>query len=44
MDGPLEPIVKCLLLVSKGPPKPDVVCISIRPDDLIKFPMAPIEW
>jgi hypothetical protein len=43
-NGPLEPIVKCLLLVSKGPPKPDVVCISIRPDDLVKFPQAPVEW
>ena len=42
--GPVEQLVKCLLLVSKGPPKPDVVCISIRPDDLGKFPVAPVEW
>ena len=42
--GPTEPLVRCLLLVSKGPPKPDVVCVSMRPDDLEKFPVAPVEW
>lgn len=44
IGGPLEPLVRCLLLVSKGPPKPDSVCISIRPDDIGKFPLAPVEW
>ena len=43
-NGPLEQVVKCLLLVSKGPPRPDILCISIRPDDLVKFPEAPVEW
>jgi hypothetical protein len=43
-DGPMEALVKCLLLVSKGPPKPDIVCISIRHADIEKFPMAPVEW
>ena len=42
--GPLEPTVQCLILISKGPPKPDVVCISIDPSALHKFPMAPVEW
>jgi hypothetical protein len=42
--GPMEALVKCLLLVSKGPPKPDIVCISLRPADIEKFPMAPVEW
>ena len=41
---PREPLVRCIVLVSKGPPKPDVVVISIRPDDLEKFPKAPVEW
>jgi hypothetical protein len=41
---PLEQLVRCVVLISKGPPKPDVVIISIRPDDLEKFPRAPVEW
>jgi hypothetical protein len=42
--GPREPLRKCLILVSKGPPHPEIACISIRPADLDKFPMAPVEW
>ena len=43
-DGPSELLIKCLILVSKGPPRPEIACISIRPDDLEKFPLAPVEW
>jgi hypothetical protein len=43
-NGPSELLVKCLILVSKGPPRPEIACISIRPDDLEKFPLAPVEW
>ena len=41
---PPERVIKCLILVSKGPPQPEIACISIRPEDLDKFPMAPVEW
>jgi hypothetical protein len=41
---PPERLIRCIVLVSKGPPKPDVVIISIRPDDLEKFPTGPVEW
>jgi hypothetical protein len=44
LGGPAEPTVVCLVLISKGPPKPDVVCVSIDPAALHKFPMAPVEW
>ena len=43
-EGPVVHLVKCLILVSKGPPQPEIACISIRPEDLNKFPMAPVEW
>ena len=42
--GSSERLIKCLILVSKGPPRPEIACISIRPADLEKFPMAPVEW
>jgi hypothetical protein len=44
IGGPLEPLIKCLILISKGPPQPEMACISIRPADLDKFPMGPVEW
>jgi hypothetical protein len=43
-QGTLAKLVVCLILVSKGPPKPEVVPIRIQPEDLTKFPMMPIEW
>lgn len=43
-DGPLEPLHVCLILISKGPPKPEIVGIHIRAEDLDKFEMAPVEW
>jgi hypothetical protein len=44
VGGTWESTVWCLLLVSKGPPKPNTVCIAIDPAALHKFPMAPVEW
>ena len=43
-EGTRERLTRCLLLISKGPPKPDVVCISMRSDDMERFPLAPVEW
>jgi len=43
-EGTVASVVKCILLISKGPPKPEIACVSIRPEDLTKFPMAPVEW
>ena len=43
-EGTVASVVKCILLISKGPPKPEIACVSIRPEDLTKCPMAPVEW
>ena len=43
-DGPFVPVVRCVVLVSKGPPKPDIVVLTMRPEDIEKFPRAPVEW
>ena len=43
-NGPPTNSIQCLVLISKGPPKPDVICITIRPEDLTKCRLAPVEW
>ena len=43
-NGPPTTAVVCLVLISKGPPKPDIICITIRPEDLAKCRLAPVEW
>lgn len=43
-NGSEVPVVKCVVLLSKGPPRPDVAVITVRPEDLVKFPMRPVEW
>jgi len=42
--GPMVALHICLILISKGPPKPEIVGVHIRPEDLDKFTMAPVEW
>lgn len=34
----------CLLLLSQGPPRPDVICVRIPADAVEKFPLGPVEW
>jgi len=34
----------CLLLITKGPPRPDVIAITLPADAIEKFPLAPVEW
>jgi hypothetical protein len=34
----------CIVLISKGPPKPDVACIIIPSAAIEKFPLVPVEW
>lgn len=44
-DDDLKENVKvCLVMTSKGPPHPDVICIRIAPAAIEKFPLAPVEW
>ena len=43
-EGTMVQLKVGLLLISKGPPKPEVVGVFIQPKDLDKFPMAPVEW
>jgi hypothetical protein len=43
-DGPLVSVAKCVVLVSKGPPRPEIVVLTMRPEDIEKFPRAPVEW
>lgn len=34
----------CLLLVGKGPPRPEIHCVRIPAVAIEKFPLAPVEW
>ncbi len=43
-DGPLVSVAKCVVLISKGPPRPDIAVITMQPEDIEKFPRAPVEW
>ena len=44
-DDDLQENVKiCILLLTKGPPKPDVMAIRIAGEAINKFPMLPVEW
>lgn len=45
MDADIGAMVKiCIVLLGKGPPNPDVVCVRIPTDAVDKFPMLPVEW
>jgi hypothetical protein len=45
MDADLNENVKvCLVLLGKGPPRPDVICVRIPATAVDKFPMGPVEW
>jgi len=44
LDGVEEPCRVCVILLSKGPPKPDVVLITIPQKVIEKFPLVPVEW
>jgi len=44
IEGTMVALKVCVILVSKGPPKPEIVVVRIQPKDLEKFPMNPIEW
>lgn len=35
---------KVIVLLSKGPPKPDVAVITIPDAAISKFPLVPVEW
>jgi hypothetical protein len=37
-------VKKCLVLMSKGPPHPEIVCVTIPSDAIEKFPTGPVEW
>jgi len=39
-----EKVRICILLLEKGPPKPDIVAVRIPSKAIEKFPMAPVEW
>ena len=44
-DEDLQEKVKiCILLLHKGPPKPDTVGVRIAAAAIEKFPMLPVEW
>ena len=44
-DPDLKENVKiCILLLTKGPPKPDIVAVRMAASAIEKFPMAPVEW
>jgi hypothetical protein len=43
-QGTMAKLVTCLILISKGPPKPEVVPIRIQPEKLTLFPLMPVEW
>lgn len=44
-DEDLKVKVKvCLILLSKGPPRPDIICVRIPADAVEKFPTGPVEW
>jgi len=35
---------KILVLLSKGPPRPDTACVTIPEAAIDKFPLVPVEW
>ena len=43
-NGPEVPVRVCLILVSKGPPRPDTVGIYLQDEALFKCKLAPVEW
>ena len=45
MDEHLGEKVKvCLVLLSKGPPRPEIICVRIPSAAVDKFPTGPVEW
>lgn len=44
-DDDLKENVKlAILLLGKGPPKPDIICVRIPSTAVEKFPTGPVEW
>jgi hypothetical protein len=44
-DSDLKENVKiCILLLHKGPPKPETIGVRMAASAIEKFPMAPVEW
>jgi hypothetical protein len=44
-DEDLKENVKiCILLLSKGPPKPEIAAVRVPSAAIEKFPMGPVEW
>lgn len=39
-----EKVKVCLVLLSKGPPRPEVICVRIPSAAVDKFPTGPVEW
>ena len=35
---------RCLVLINKGPPYPEIIMVSIISADLEKCPLMPVEW
>jgi hypothetical protein len=45
MDEDLKENVKvCLVLMGKGPPSPEIICVRIPSTAIEKFPLGPVEW
>lgn len=42
--GIAEKVRKCIVLISKGPPHPDVAVLTIPVNVIEKFPLVPVEW
>lgn len=43
-DVGLETVRKAVVLISKGPPFPEIACITIPEHAVQKFPLEPVEW
>lgn len=44
-DADLKENVKiCILLLQKGPPKPEIIAVRIPAAAIQKFPLSPVEW
>lgn len=38
------PVKLCLVLMGKGPPSPEIVCVRMAQAGIEKFPFGPVEW
>lgn len=44
-DSDLREQVKiCIMLITEGPPKPDIMAIRIPAEAITKFPTGPVNW